>query len=152
MIRKILELVAGVGPARSADNEKSLTDRVQVATCVLLLEIAHSDDRFTEAERSKVLEILKKRFQLADDQVAELLDLGQVERKQSSDLWRFTNMIDNNYSREEKERVVECLWKVVYADGRLDVHEDHLIHRLSKLLNLSHRQLIDAKKRVMGWD
>jgi uncharacterized tellurite resistance protein B-like protein len=152
LIKKILNLLVDMGTARAADSGEGMAARVQVATCVLLLEIAHSDDRFTEAERGRILEILKERFQLPDDEVAELLELGQIERKQSSDLWQFTNMIDNNYSREEKERVVECLWKVVYADGRLNIHEDHLIHRLSKLLNLSHKQLIEAKKKVMGWD
>jgi uncharacterized tellurite resistance protein B-like protein len=47
---------------------------------------------------------------------------------------------------------METLWKVVYADDRLHFYEDHLIHRLSRLMNLSHKQLIDAKKRVLDWE
>jgi hypothetical protein len=35
------------------------------------------------------------------------------------------------------------------VDGRLDKHEDYLMHKLSKLLNLYHGQLIDAKLRVL---
>ncbi|MBI4831324.1 MAG: TerB family tellurite resistance protein [Candidatus Lindowbacteria bacterium] len=137
-------------PEQPTDSEETLS-RVQIATCVLLLEIAYSDNHFTEGERGQIIDILKERFQLSSEQAAELIRAAQHERTESSDLWRFTNMIDSNYSREEKERVVESLWRVIYVDGRLDIHEDHLIHRLSKLLNLSHRQLIDAKKRVKGW-
>src|SRR3989338_8890693 len=49
-----------------------------------------------------------------------------------------------NYFSEEKIKVIETVWKVVYADGKLDMHEDYLVHKLSKLLKLSHKQLIDA--------
>jgi len=40
------------------------------------------------------------------------------------------------------------VWKVIYADGKLDKHEDHLAHKLSSLLKLNHKQLIDAKLKV----
>ena len=49
---------------------------------------------------------------------------------------------------EGKLRIIEMFWKVAYADGRLDSHEDYLIHKLGKLLRLSHKQLIDAKLKT----
>lgn len=135
----------------AAESREEETVRPQIATCVLLLEIAHSDDHFSDEEQERIVEILKEDFKLSDDYAAELLELAHQERRESSDLWRFTSVIDKNYSIEEKERVVETLWKLVYADDRLHFREDHLIHRLSRLLNLSHKQLIEAKKKVMGW-
>ena len=45
---------------------------------------------------------------------------------------------------------MELIWKVVYADGHLDQHEDYLAHKVSKLLRLSHAQLIQAKLIVLG--
>ena len=41
------------------------------------------------------------------------------------------------------------MWTVVYVDGRLDMHEDHLMHKLSDLLRLSHVQLMDIKVKVL---
>jgi len=45
---------------------------------------------------------------------------------------------------------MELVWKLVYADGILDKHEDYLAHKLAKLLRLSHRELIDAKLKALG--
>jgi len=44
--------------------------------------------------------------------------------------------------------VIELVWKVIYADGKLDKYEDHLAHQLAKMLNLTHKQLIDAKMKI----
>ncbi|RJP74582.1 MAG: hypothetical protein C4532_01840 [Candidatus Abyssobacteria bacterium SURF_17] len=151
MLKKLSKLFFDVKPNVAAEDKEEATVRPQIATCVLLLEIAHSDDHFSDEEQSRIVELLKEDFQLSDEYAAELLELAHQERKESSDLWRFTSVIDKNYSIEEKERVVETLWKLVYADDRLHFREDHLIHRLSRLLNLSHKQLIEAKKKVMGW-
>ena len=152
VIRKLKKFFADIQPAISEPlTEEDISTRIQLATCVLLLDIAHSDDHFSKEEEEHIVEILVQDFNLSDEYAAELMELAHRERKESVDLWQFTNVIDNNYSREEKEKVVETFWKVVYADKHLDAFEDHLIHRLSKLLNLSHKQLIDAKKKVMGW-
>ncbi len=150
VLRRLVELFAAPSPGAPLEKkEEDVAARIQLATCVLLLEIAHSDDDFSDDERDRIVEILKEDFQLSEEYAAELMELAHEERKNSVDMWRFTNVIDNNYSPEEKERVMETLWKVVYADDRLDHYEDHLIHRLAKLLNLTHKQLIDAKMKVL---
>jgi uncharacterized tellurite resistance protein B-like protein len=77
-----------------------------------------------------------------------LLEASNEELKGSIDLWQFTNLINHNYSIEEKIRVVEMVWNVVYADGKLDKHEDYLVHKLATLFRLTHKQLIEAKLKV----
>jgi uncharacterized tellurite resistance protein B-like protein len=123
-------------------------DRIKVATCALLLQMAKSDDEFSEVERDTITALLRKDFGLSDELATELLDLSHQKLEQSIDLWQYTNLIKKNYSLEEKIKVIESIWKVIYADGRLDPHEDYLVHKLSQLLGLSHKQLIDAKLRV----
>jgi uncharacterized tellurite resistance protein B-like protein len=157
VIRKLKEIFSALpsgasSPEAPPKKEEDAGIRIQLATCVLLLELAHSDEDFSEEERDGIVDILKEDFHLSDEYALELLELAQEERKNSVDMWQFTNVIDNNYTIAEKERVMETLWKIVYADERLDHYEDHLIHRLAKLLNLSHKQLIDAKKKVLGWE
>jgi len=124
-------------------------ERVRVATCALLVEMAQIDEDFNSIEKNRISEILCDHYGLAKLNAQELVELSQEELRNSVHLWRFTRLINENYSIEEKLKVIEMVWRVVYADGKLDRYEDHLVHRLAKLLNLSHKQLIDAKVRVL---
>jgi len=76
------------------------------------------------------------------------MEAALAELEGSIDLWKFARIINKEYSVEEKVQTIEAVWRVIYADGRLDGHEDHLVHRLADLLRLSHSQLIEAKLRV----
>ena len=128
--------------------EEDRAERIQVATCALLLEVANSDDEFSDIERDNIIQILEKDFELSDEYAKELMELSDKEREESIDLWHFTNLINEHYSIEEKIKIIEMVWKVIYADGKLDKYEDHLAHKLSNLLKLTHKQLIDAKLKV----
>lgn len=128
--------------------EEDKAERIQVATCALLLEVANSDDEFSDIERDNIVQILEKDFKLSDEYAKELMELSDKEREESIDLWQFTNLINEHYSIEEKIKIIEMVWKVIFADGKLDKYEDHLAHKLSNLLKLTHKQLIDAKLKV----
>ncbi|RJP26349.1 MAG: TerB family tellurite resistance protein [Candidatus Abyssobacteria bacterium SURF_5] len=152
VIQKLKDLFSNQRSQVQRAAQEDTETRVRLATCVLLLAVAHSDDRFNEAEEDRIVEVLKEDFRLSEEYVSELIELAHQERKESVDLFRFTKVINSAYNPEEKLQVVQTLWKVVYADDRLHSLEDNLIHRLSRMLNLSHHQLIEAKKKVMGWE
>ena len=57
--------------------------------------------------------------------------------------------VNENYSIEEKIGVIEMVWRIAYSDHLLGRHEDYLLHKLAKLLHLSHNKLIDAKMKVL---
>ncbi len=121
---------------------------VRIAAAALFLEMANIDNEFSEEERQHILEILQDEFGLSQEHALELAQRAAAELQGSIDLWGFTNQINKNYSDEEKVRVVELLWRVVYADGHVDAHEDYLVHKLTKLLRVPHKQMIAAKLRV----
>jgi len=121
---------------------------IRIATCALLLEMSNIDGEFSALERESIISILKRNFDLSDEHATTLLEASNEELKGSIDIWQFTNLINQNYSIEEKIRVVEMVWGVVYADGKLDKHEDYLVHKLATLLRLTHKQLIEAKLKV----
>jgi uncharacterized tellurite resistance protein B-like protein len=112
--------------------------------------MANSDDEFTTDERDHIIEILQKRFHLSSDEAHELIEIAEEELKGSIDIFRFTNVIKQNYPPEDRIRVLEEIWRIVYADGELSGHEDSLVHKLSFLLGLTHKQLIDAKLKAKG--
>ena len=121
----------------------------EIATCALLLEMANIDGEFSESEKESIIRIIKREYQLTDDHAAALVQAADEELKRSIDLWHFARLINQNYSEEEKIKIIEIIWQVIYTDGILDKHEDYLAHKLAKLLRLSHKQLIDAKLKVI---
>ena len=125
---------------------------VRVATCALLLEMAHIDGEFSDSEKEQILQTLRDVYGLSQEAIAELLKAAEEELKGSIDLWQFTNLINQNYSLEEKVGIIEMVWRLAYADGTLDKHEDYLLHKMANLLRLTHKQLIDAKLKVLHGD
>jgi uncharacterized tellurite resistance protein B-like protein len=148
-IRRTFGKSRPAGPAGRA--EADLGD-ARIAACALFLEMARADGEFNEEERARVLSILKHDYQISDDDAALLIRATDQELEESIDLWQFTRRINQSHSDEEKSRIIQLLWKIVYADGTLDKHERYLVHKLSKLLRLSHEELIEAKLKVIRED
>ena len=134
----------------SADQGGKKTHDIRIATCALFLEMATIDGEFSESEKKRIVSTLEKEYQLSDEYADALIEASNRELEGSIDLWRFTHLINQNYSMEEKIRIIEMVWKIAYADGRLDKHEDYLVHKLARLLRLTHRQLIEAKQKVLN--
>jgi len=132
----------------SSNQQRQRPHDIRIATCALLLEMSNVDGEFSALERESIISILKRNFDLSDEHAIPLLKASNKELKGSIDIWQFTNLINQNYSIEEKIRVVEMVWDVVYADEKLDKYEDYLVHKLATLLRLTHKQLIEAKIKV----
>jgi uncharacterized tellurite resistance protein B-like protein len=120
---------------------------VQIATCAVLMAVAGADE-FTEEERNRIIVILKDEFSLTEEDAEALIELAGKEIDKSVDYWRFTNALNMNLSPEEKIKIMENVWRVVYTDGQLSGHEDSLVHKFSFLLDLRHEQMIAAKIKV----
>jgi uncharacterized tellurite resistance protein B-like protein len=56
--------------------------------------------------------------------------------------------INRAFTQEQKVRLVEHLWRVAHADDALDVHEDHLVRKISDLLYVPHIESMLARQRV----
>ena len=145
LLRKMMNIEGdGVNEASGIDDHG-----VRVAACALLLEMAKVDEEFSDDEREMILSILKDEYGVSEQEAEELSEEAEREQIDSLDVWRFTRSINENFLKEDKIRIVELLWKVVYADEKLNKHEDYLIHSMANLLNLSHQELIDAKLKVL---
>ena len=130
---------------QNISNGSSDQKSIKVALCALLLEVAHCDDEFSNEERNLIIEIVKNKFDLHQEEANELIQTAENERKNSVDLWHFTKQINENYSNNEKFELMEMLWEVVFADKVLDKHEDYIIHIMNKLLKMDHKDMIAAK-------
>jgi uncharacterized tellurite resistance protein B-like protein len=145
-LRNYLRRAAGTPEASAEDRERALA----VATCALLLAVANADDEFDEGEREMVAGMVRERFGVAGPELDELLALAEERRQSSIDLFEFTRLITESYDRDGRLAILELLWRVVYSDGRLEAHEDALLHKLAYLLGLRQDELIALKLKVKG--
>jgi len=127
-----------------ADPEHAL----RLATAALMIEMMRMDRDEHANEWRVIAEVLQSRFDLAPDETAELISLAEQEAKDPSDYYQFTSLINRNYSMQEKSGIVEHLWQVAYADGKLDDHEEYLVRRISGLLGIDNQEFIAAKHRA----
>ena len=140
LIKKIIS--SNPAPAKPGRGRQ---DKIRLAAGVLLLETAYIDDECTEEEMANVVNTLRSEFNLAPEYVEELLALAGAEREKAFDLWQFTNQMNQHYSQQEKMALLEAVWRIIFADGRLEEHEDYFAHKLANLLRLTHKQLIETK-------
>lgn len=138
-----------LAPGTDEEAADAQEHRLQLATAALLMEMGRADFDVHTMERDRVLSLLAREFRLSPHEAAELAGLGEAEGREAVSLFEFTRTLDEMLSTADKVRMVEMLWQVAYADGALDKYEEHLMRKLADLLHLSHRQLIQAKHRVL---
>jgi len=124
------------------------THGLQLATAALLFEMLRADDDEHPEERRMLQQSLQKTFSLDEEETSQLIELADREATESVSLYQFTNLINRHFSPEEKIRVVELLWQVAFADGRLDRYEEALVRKIADLIYVPHRDFLQAKHRV----
>lgn len=109
-------------------------DELRLAVAALLVEMVRADfdESGLELERAKAL--LTERYGLDAPDAERLLDAARREADHTVSLFRFTRLINERLAPADKLALVRMLWEVAYADGRLDKHEDALMHKLADLM------------------
>lgn len=146
IVKKFFDKAGNTGADRN--NATKIHD-VRVASCALLLEMARIDERFTPEEAQTLISILKSSYGLSREDADALVDEADKQLDDSVDYWRFARLINENYTIAEKIEIIEMLWRIIFVDGKMDRHEHYLINKLSDLLRLTHKQMIDAKLKIL---
>ena len=134
----------------SSEEEPHRPDPVAIAACALLLEIAHADDVFAPEERERILRAVREDLGVPAEDVEEVVRLAEEERRESVDLYQFTKLVGEKFSRAQRLRLVEVIWGVVYADGQLTAVENQLARRIAELLGFQHPEVQQVRERVKG--
>jgi len=112
--------------------------------------VARIDQDSSTAEKSAVLRAVREKFELPHEEAERLIALAEEEMKQASDYFQFTSLINRHFTQEQKQRVIELMWRVAYSDANLSAHENHLMRKVADLLHISHGDYIAAKMRAQG--
>lgn len=141
---KGLKALFGAGAAQTARAE--VTPRE--AAAALLVETALADHHFSEMERARIAQALRSAFELSADEAESLVAKGEALAHRAVDHYRFTKVVKEKMSVEEREALVEQLWRVAMADGGNTADEDAFIRRICPLLAVDDRARVLARKRA----
>lgn len=144
MFESLFGRLTGAAPAAGAPDE------LQLALAALLVEAGCSGDRFDARERRVVARLLERRFNLSAEGARTLLAAGECEARRSAELFRFTRIVNERLTHEQRIELVEMLWEVAYADGVLDQYEDSLLRRIGGLVYVSDHERGLARRRVVA--
>lgn len=138
------------GRSDAALHAEDQRQRLHVAACALLLEIAYADEVFSDAERAHIGAVMQRHFDLDEETAAALIELAEAERSQAIDLYQFTSLIRDGYDLGQKTLLAEIMWGVVLTDGEVARHESYMLRRIANLLDLEPGYLATARKRAAG--
>ncbi|MCK4587365.1 MAG: TerB family tellurite resistance protein [Gammaproteobacteria bacterium] len=131
---------------KSPDNQEH---KLHLATAALLIEMMRVDDHSKPEEMSALAAGIRHTFGLSEQETTELIQLAEEEAQDAACYHAFTSLINNGFSRQQKNRVVEMLWEIAYADNELEMYEEHLVRKISDLLYVRHSDFIRAKHQVL---
>lgn len=117
----------------------------QLAAAALLVEVMVIDGDLDEQELASISQTLCQILSLSSEQVDELISLSRDEVAEATSLYQFTREINTHFSTEQKMNLLTAMWRVAFADGHLDKHEEGIIRRVADLLHILHSDYIRCK-------
>ena len=131
-------------PAEAEVDAAGAARRLELASAALLFEVLKADHDFDEREVASVAEVLRAGGGDAAE-VDELLELARQQSAESTSLYEFTSLINENCDYREKCALIRNMWRIAWADDKLSKYEDHLIRKVCDLIYVSHSDFIRAK-------
>ncbi len=132
----------------AADRHHSV-DEFHLAAAALLVHAASVDAHFGDDERAMIMKLIETRLDLTAEEARVLFDAAHEAADRSIQLHGFTHAVKNGFSYDERVGLIEMLWEVVYADGKLDEFESQLMRRIGGLIYVDDRDRGMARKRVL---
>ena len=135
---------------KKIEEESDQFDTLQIAISTLMIQTAVYDGVFDEKEKSEILELIKKYFDINEEEKISLFKIAMKVNDESNDMQQFTRILNDNLNEEEKINIIEMLWKIIISDGRIDDYENALIRKISGLLYISDRDVGQIKKQLIS--
>src|SRR4029078_13457582 len=122
-------------------------DDYRLATAPLRVHAAAIDGTVSDGEREKLHVVIKRQFGLDEETTDELVAEATEAEHEAIDLYHFTRLINRSLGETGRRHVVEMMWEMVYADGRVSEFERNLIWRAADLLGVSPRARVVLRQR-----
>ena len=125
--------------------------QLQLAVAVLVHEARRAD--YAEGHKEETLRAqaaLAAMFMLDEASSARLLEEGQAKAQTLTSFYAPVSAIKREYSMQERIALIEHLWHIAFADGKLNPYEDHYVRKIAHLLYVPNTQSMLARNRARG--
>lgn len=119
-----------------------------VAATALMVQLSRVDRDEDERELQTMVDCAVKAHQFSPEEAQSILQDAQNQADKATSLYEFTGQINEHLDQEAKQSLLVNIWRVAFADGRIDKYEEHLIRRIADLLELNHREYILARHQA----
>ena len=114
----------------------------------LLIHVAKIDENYSEKEK-KIIKKTLLELGLTEDALDNVFKKSEETEKDSNQILEFTKEVKNK-DQEFKIKIVEALWKIIYADNVSDMYEMSLMRRLTGLMYLDTKIVGDIKNKIIN--
>ena len=121
---------------------------LHLASAALLLEVSRADFDVQAEELESIARSLSERFGFSEHEADNLITLARTEQDSHVSIHPFVKIINDGCSVEEKKHLMEDLWRVAYADDKLDKYEEYQLRKIADLLYIPHSMFIQTKLNV----
>ena len=124
--------------------------QIAVAATALMVQLARVDSNQDDRELETIVECAVSAHEVTEPEAREILEDALSHADDATSLYEFTGKLNEYLDQNDKQRLLESIWSVALADGRIDRYEEHLIRRIADLLHLNHREYMQARHRAEG--
>tara|TARA_B100001093_G_scaffold59783_1_gene50488 strand:+ start:122 stop:553 length:432 start_codon:yes stop_codon:yes gene_type:complete len=128
--------------------ERKNNDQVNNLTNIaaLLVHAAKIDENYSDQEEKIIKETLLKIGANLED-IEEIIKHAKKIEANSNQILEFTKEV-KNMDEENKIRIVETLWRIIYSNKKADIYETSLMRRLAGLLYIDSKVMGDIKDKI----
>jgi uncharacterized tellurite resistance protein B-like protein len=125
-------------------------DQVRLAVAGLLAHVVAIDGAVSDEERAALRDLLRAQFDLGVDEARALAEAGADADAAAVDLYGFTSVLKRCLGDDDRRRIIEMMWRLVYADGKVHEFEDNAVWRVAELLAVPAQVRIGLKQAARG--
>ena len=125
-------------------NNSTNDDLSKVAA--LLIHAAKIDQNYSTMEK-KIIKKTLMQIGANNENIGEIIDNGEKIEENSNQILDFTKEV-KNMEDENKIKIIETLWKIIYSNNDADIYETNLMRRLTGLLYIDSKLMGDIKERI----
>ena len=119
---------------------------VLIKICALLIHAAKIDEDYTSSEEEIIKRTLKE-LGLDREKISQTIEQARSLEENSNQILEYTKEV-KNLSENEKIKIIEALWSIIYSNNAADIYETNLMRRLAGLLYIDSKTMGDIKKRI----
>ena len=126
------------------NNKNQNNDLMKIAA--LLIHAAKIDENFT-IEEEKIIEETLLNLGANKENVKQIIFESKKIEDKANQILEFTKEV-KNMEENDKIKIIETLWRIIYSNKDADIYETSLMRRLAGLLYIDNKTMGDIKEKI----